>query len=168
MLFRSDVNEVRFSSRAPAWKCIHQPPLLALRGRFAVVDGALANETGTIESGSWAEQGYPHYVGTGAYTWTFEAPEEAGRVFLETPEAAVVASVTLNGQRLATRLWAPYRFELTQALQPGLNTLTLEITSTSVNLLGWNDPWKLIHWQFPNGRTEGQPAGLIAPARLLW
>ncbi|HOW71214.1 MAG TPA: glycosyl hydrolase [Phycisphaerae bacterium] len=61
------------------------------------------------------------------------------------------AAVRLNGQALPPRFWAPYRWDVTQALKEGRNELTVEVTNSLVNRY---DPKQL------------RPSGLIGPVEL--
>jgi hypothetical protein len=46
-----------------------------------------------------------------------------------------VAEVRLNGREAGRRLWAPYRFRVSEFLHEGENTISIKITNTMFNLL---------------------------------
>ena len=62
-----------------------------------------------------------------------------------------IASVTVNGHFIDTRLWAPYRFDITNAIQQGMNHLSITVTNTPANHI----------------MKEKLPSGLLGPVQLL-
>jgi hypothetical protein len=79
------------------------------------------------------------FSGTAVYRRAFDVPSGAAqpsaRVELDLGEVHEVATVRVNGRRLAN-LWSqPYRLDITQALIPGRNTLEIEVTNTAANRL---------------------------------
>ena len=117
-------------------------------GDFSVRDGALVEPVHTV-AGPWTASGYPQYAGTGVYTRTIDNP--GGHVELELADVAMDAvEVRVNGQPAGTRLWEPYRFDLSGKLKPGANQLEIHVT----NALG-------------NAMFGPVPAGLVGPVRLL-
>lgn len=161
-------NELVLSTRTPAWDAPHTPPQAALRGRFAVSDGAAIPAITHLHPGSWAEQGYPNYAGTATYRWELQLDAISGPVYIESDDIAHIATLTVNGRRLPTRLWPPYRFDVTGYLREGRNDIALEVTSTSGNLLGLSDSSLLLHGAEKTTREMPLPAGLVRPLRLRW
>ncbi|MGO8697161.1 MAG: glycosyl hydrolase [Limisphaerales bacterium] len=89
---------------------------------------------------SWSDQADPaikYFSGTATYTRTFAAPGEmlgnGRRLFLDLGKVAVIADVSLNGQKLGTLWKAPYRVEITSALKPGENTLSVKVANLWIN-----------------------------------
>jgi hypothetical protein len=77
------------------------------------------------------------FSGTVTYTTTFDAGEvkPEKNYILDLGSVEMIAAVSLNGKPLRT-LWAPpYRLHLTDAIQSGVNTLTVDVTSTWFNRL---------------------------------
>ena len=77
------------------------------------------------------------FSGTATYTTTFDAGEvKRGTSFmLDLGRVDMIAAVALNNQPIRT-LWAPpYRVDLKEAIQSGVNTLTVEVTGTWFNRL---------------------------------
>jgi hypothetical protein len=79
------------------------------------------------------------FSGTAVYRRAFDVPSGAAqpsaRVELDLGEVHEVATVRVNGRRLAN-LWSqPYRLDITQALIPGRNTLEIKVTNTAANRL---------------------------------
>lgn len=62
-----------------------------------------------------------------------------------------LATLEVNGQRVGVRLWPPYRFDITGALDRGANRIRIGVTNTRANELS----------------DEQLPSGLIGPVRLL-
>ena len=71
------------------------------------------------------EPEYSHFCGTLRYEGTFAAAEKLPRA-VEFPDAGETAEVWLNGKYLGSRISAPYRFDLTDAVITGENKLTVE------------------------------------------
>ena len=90
-----------------------------------------------MQLGSWTEQGYPYFAGTGTYTKVFDLPEHfAGkRVFIQIDCGDDVAEIDINGVRAGTMLWHPYTVEITDQLQPGSNEVKIHVTNTLINFL---------------------------------
>ena len=114
---------------------------LKLIGTFRV-DGANGREsiapiTHTLAPGDWVSMGFPYYAGTGIYSQTLTLPAEYAdkKLFLEAEVGRDVLEVHINGTPAATRLWWPYRVELTGLLVPGENKLELRVINTLANLL---------------------------------
>ena len=90
--------------------------------------------------GSWSDQTDPavkYFSGTATYTRTFAAPAQLlgrdRRLFLDLGKVAVIADVSLNGQKLGTLWNAPYRVEITGAIKPGENTLSVKVANLWIN-----------------------------------
>jgi hypothetical protein len=67
-----------------------------------------------------------------------------------------MASVRVNGQNAGTRLWSPYRLEITTLLKAGANRLEIGVTNTLANRYGQGRP----------GLREKPASGLLGPVRL--
>jgi hypothetical protein len=99
----------------------------------------------------------PDFSGTIRYDTRFTANVPGGaNVCLDLSEVGEVAQVWLNGTLLGTRICRPYRFDATAALQPGENTLRIEVTNTLVYAM--KDDFSRYLSQ--------DPAGLLGPVRL--
>jgi hypothetical protein len=107
-----------------------------LVGAFRLVEGVLRPEVGEI-TGLFTGQGYPHLAQAGLYRQTFTVPERftgGQRLILDPGEVHGCLRVSVNGQEVGCRLWAPYEVDLTPAVRPGKNELTLEVAGTLGNL----------------------------------
>jgi hypothetical protein len=75
------------------------------------------------------------FSGTAIYTTTFESGMFKGIGKLDLGKVEMIASVSLNGKHIRT-LWAPpYIVDIRGYVQQGLNTLTVEVTSSWFNRL---------------------------------
>jgi hypothetical protein len=68
-----------------------------------------------------------------------------------------MASVRVNGQDAGTRLWDPYRLDITALLKAGSNRLEIGVTNTLANRYGQGRP----------GLQGKPPSGLLGPVRLV-
>jgi hypothetical protein len=101
--------------------------------------------------GSWTDL-EPAFSGTAVYERAFEVDEatlEGRRWTLDLGDVRDVAEVTINGRELPARLWAPYAVDVTGALRPGRNTITVGVTNTGAN-----------------ARGEHRASGLLGPVAL--
>jgi len=98
---------------------------------------------------SWEELGAPSFAGPATYRKQFTAPSIPAKkhVYLEISDAHDYARVLLNGKELGAHAWQPYRWDVTGALKPGLNSLEIEV----------NAP--------PPGRPVGAPPPAALPAK---
>ena len=91
------------------------------------------------------------YSGTATYTRTVTltaAQLEAGWT-LDLGTVANAAEVTINGETVGNRIWAPYELEVSDALRVGLNEISVVVTNTD-----------------GNSRGSGQASGLLGPVAL--
>ena len=91
---------------------------------------------------SWSEstdEGVRYFSGIGTYTKTFDAPQswfrEGARLWIDLGDVKNLAVVSLNGKPLGTVWHAPYRVDLTDALKPGNNELSIQVINAWVNRL---------------------------------
>jgi hypothetical protein len=108
-----------------------------------------------LNSGSWHEQGLPWFAGALDYESVFKAPQawENCRVFLELSRVREGVTLHLNHTFCGTRLSPPWRFDVTEAIQPG--------AANAVRLRVWNGLAPL------TSSDEPPPSGLLGPARLV-
>lgn len=118
---------------------------------------------GRIPLGSWDELGLPHYAGALVYTARTTLPDTATqpkeldgahthRVWLDLGRVRGVADVTVNGKSCGTRLWHPYRFDISQAATPGENTIEIRAFNTLGPHFGVGHPsWHVFENQTKSG-----------------
>ncbi|MDR3110035.1 MAG: hypothetical protein LBU65_10190, partial [Planctomycetaceae bacterium] len=75
--------------------------------------------------------------GSVIYTTTFDAGEvkPGSHYEIDLGRVDMIAAVTLNGKPLRTLWTSPYRLDVSDAIQSGTNTLSVEVTSTWFNRL---------------------------------
>ena len=107
-----------------------------------------------IQAGSWEDQGYPYFSGTGAYyaDITISGDVMGRRVFLEAGRVGDLLVVEVNGRNAGVRAWPPYRVEITPFLCPGPNLFVLKVTNSARN--------------FFEGPDKNNPSGLLEVPRL--
>jgi hypothetical protein len=84
--------------------------------------------------------GLPHYAGTFQLTRSVQLDPEPGEVTLRFPDEALmfagVAQLSVDGNALPVRPWAPYAWRVPAGtLQAGPNEITLSITNTLMGQL---------------------------------
>ena len=122
---------------------------------------------------SWSqhpEAGVKYFSGTAAYVKTLQIPADMvaknRRVYLDLGNVQVIAQVKLNGKDLGITWKAPYRYDVTGAIQAGENVLEIRVTNNWVNrLIGdeqlpedskRNPEGNLVEW--PKWLQEGKPS----------
>ena len=102
---------------------------------------------------SWTEwPDMEYFSGAVCYETSFLSTSVTGKqVLLDLGSVYEIASVTVNGHFIDTRLWAPYRFDITNAIQQGMNHLSITVTNTPANHI----------------MKEKLPSGLLGPVQLL-
>ena len=129
---------------------------------------------------SWSENSDPgvrYFSGHGTYTKHVDAPavwfKSGSPVMLDLGEVANLAEVTVNGKSLGIVWKAPYRVDVTSAIKPGDNVITIRVVDLWVNrLIGDAQPGttKKITFTGSNPYKSDSPlvpAGLIGPVRFL-
>lgn len=113
------------------------------------------------------------FSGTVVYTTEFSAGElEAdAKVNLDLGNVEVIASVYINDKHVGT-LWSPpYRLDVTDAIESGLNRLTIKVTSSWFNRLVYDaglpenerKTWTIAG---PGKNAKPQQSGLLGPVIL--
>ena len=115
------------------------------------------------------------FSGSVRYETQVDIAKEPGKQYvLDLGQVDMVASVSVNG-KFVRNLWcAPYKVDVTCALQDGANTLSIEVTSTWFNRLVYDaslpEPerktWAL---RWPSKDALLQPCGLMGPVEVtVW
>ncbi len=88
--------------------------------------------------------GMEDFSGTAVYEASFDYGGVAGEIFiLDLGNVREFASVTVNGIPVGTRFWAPFCFDITDALREGTNAIRIEVTNTPAN--------RIMHAMLPSG-----------------
>ncbi|QDV74064.1 glycosyl hydrolase [Botrimarina mediterranea] len=115
------------------------------------------------------------FVGEARYETTFEieSPPKQGRISLQVGGAAALAEVIVNGVDCGVAWTAPWRVEVTDALQSGTNRMTIVTPSTWKNRLvaerslpeADRTAWTSAPVRLAN--NDLTPFGLLGPIQLL-
>lgn len=113
--------------------------------------------SGCFELGDWTEQtGRKSFSGTVTYEaeFTYNSAVTYGTqeepVILDLGEVHEIAAVKVNGRPVGVRMWAPYRFNIGEALKDGENIIQIDVTNTPAN-------------KFENAKVV---SGLLGPVRV--
>jgi hypothetical protein len=106
---------------------------------------AIRRENEEIETGSWAEQGYPYFSGCMEYTQNVDVEGnffKGRKCFLDAGDGIrEYAEVFINGTYIDTRIWLPFRVDITGFLKAGKNKITLRVRNTPKNIMAkWREP----------------------------
>ena len=114
------------------------------------------------------------FSGTVTYSITFDVGEirKGKRFVLDLGRVEMIAVVSVNGKPLRTLWTPPYRIDLTEAVQSGRNTLTVEVTGTWFNRLVYDagQPEEERKTWTISGPSKDEPlreSGLLGPVRLM-
>jgi hypothetical protein len=85
--------------------------------------------SGAIEVGPWAEAGLGSFSGAVSYQRDLDLTDP-GTVVLDLGTVRGTAEVYVNGQPAGVRIWSPYRFDLTDLVRDGRNSITVTVRNT--------------------------------------
>ena len=114
--------------------------------------------------GPWNEQGLPFYAEGVAYSQRFEISQPAGRYVVRLPSwYGSVAEVRVGGRSAGYIVSRPWELDVTDRLQPGMNTIEVRVIGTLKNTLGphHGNPvlGKAWPWAFRQAPAVGPPPG---------
>ncbi|ADV83038.1 glycosyl hydrolase [Terriglobus saanensis] len=128
---------------------------------------------------SWpdsSDAGIKYFSGTGTYSKTINASADWLRkntqIWLDLGDVKNIAEVTLNGKSLGQVWHAPYRVNLTSALKPGKNELSVKVTNAWVNrLIGDQQSDAKVKYTFADvkpykANSPLLPSGLLGPVKI--
>ena len=128
----------------------------------------------TISLAPWGDLGYRWYSGSAVYEQSVELSkaEASGTVVLDLGDVRHHVEVIVNNRSLGSRVWPPYRFDLTGAVNAGSNTVRLRVSNLAANEMRWRrderrmgDPWHR-YWHEDNIESERLVSGLLGPVKL--
>jgi hypothetical protein len=139
-------------------------PVLTITGPWAVeFDRAFGGPKDAVifqELTDWTkrpEEAIKYYSGTATYRKTLDiSPDMLGqdrRLCLNLGRVAVMARVTLNGKDLGVAWKAPFRIDMTSAVQPGENRLEVQVVNLWPNRMIGDEHLPLDCELGPDGKT---------------
>ena len=106
-----------------------------VKGTMVAKSFTIAEESG-ISPDNITTSGYPFYRGAVLMKYQLDLQKE-GKVFLNMDKPfAHMVGVVVNGEEVATRMWEPFRVEITSAVRSGINEIELVLYSSNRNFLG--------------------------------
>ena len=174
----------REKSKAASYKvpAVHETELATLDGHWDLnfQPGRGAPATTSLDSLiSWPDSqdaGIKYFSGTGTYTRTIDVSpdwtKKDTQLWLDLGDVKNLARVMLNGKPLGVVWHAPYRVNITSAVKPGKNELSVEVTNAWVNrLIGDEQPDVKIKYTFADvkpykANSPLLPSGLLGPVKL--
>ena len=122
------------------------------------------------------DTGIKYFSGAGTYTKTVQASDDwfknGARVWIDLGDVKNLAEVTVNGKALGIVWHAPYRVDVTGALKPGANDVTIRVTNAWVNrLIGDEQPGATTKYTFTpmkpyKANSPLLSSGLLGPVKL--
>ncbi len=128
---------------------------------------------------SWSDStdaGVKYFSGTGTYTKTVQASAEwfkpGATLWLDLGDVKNLAEVSVNGTSLGVVWHTPYRVDVTKALKPGKNEVTIKVVNAWVNrLIGDQQPnaTKYTYADITPYTADSplQPSGLLGPVMVV-
>jgi len=117
-----------------------------------------------------------YFSGIGTYTKTINAPadwfKKGAQLWLDLGDVKNLAEISVNGENLGVVWHAPYRVNVTTALKPGPNQLTIKVVNAWVNrLIGDQQPGakKYTYADVQPYKADSPllPSGLIGPVQVV-
>ncbi|MBN2582696.1 MAG: hypothetical protein JXL80_06475 [Planctomycetes bacterium] len=154
---RQGKNELVIKTSSTFRPSLNLDQVLYLSGDFTVAGQGehevLSISRSMVQTGSWAQQGFPYFSGIGRYEQAFDVPRELAeqRLFLDFERVAHVVQVHINGQEASVLPWPPYSLEVTGLIKPGRNRIVLRVANAMANLF----------------HLKAEPSGLLGRVTLV-
>jgi hypothetical protein len=84
---------------------------------------------------AWTKTPLANFSGTAIYEKSFTLPDSYRdkRLVLDLGRVSSVAEVYVNGRQAGTLVWSPYRLDITDFINTGINHLKIRLTNTEAN-----------------------------------
>jgi hypothetical protein len=133
---------------------------VVLSGSFRVEErDVLVQSSVNINTGSWTNQGYPNFAGTGVYSQEVIIPYLTKKVWLRIEGTDEAVEVWINGKFCNIRLWPPYQYDITDFVVKGVNVIVIKITNNFGNLF---------LRRFRSLKGERKDAGIIGNVAIIF
>ncbi len=128
---------------------------------------------------SWsdsADPGVKYFSGVGTYTKTVQAQagwfKKGSQMWLDLGDVKNLAEVTVNGKNLGVVWHAPYRVDVTSALKPGANEISIKVINAWVNRLIGDEQPGATKYTFADvkpykANSPLLPSGLLGPVAVV-
>nr|MDO8076780.1 glycosyl hydrolase [Candidatus Freyarchaeota archaeon] len=139
-------NQITIKTRYPDFRdkipSTHGIEPVVLVGKFAVKEQKIEEPKFKALEKAEKESGFPYYSGDITLRQKINLEEEylERKLMLECTGFRDAVTIRVNGKEAGTRLWPPYRVDITELVQKGENELEIIITNTAENLLGTPKP----------------------------
>jgi hypothetical protein len=122
------------------------------------------------------DAGVKYFSGVATYTKTVQASpawfKKGSRLWIDLGEVRNLAVVSVNGKKVGEPWHAPYRVDVTSALKPGSNEVSIQVVNAWVNrLIGDEQPGatKLTFADVKPYKANSPllPSGLLGPVAVI-
>jgi hypothetical protein len=161
------VAESKLADVGGPWKVSFQP-------------GRGAPESATLDAlVSWSDStdpGIKFFSGEGTYTNTIQASADwftkGSHLWIDLGDVKNLAEVTVNGKSLGVVWHAPYRVDVTSALKPGANEISVKVVNAWVNRLIGDEQPGATKYTFADvkpyrANSPLLPSGLLGPVAIV-
>jgi hypothetical protein len=123
-----------------------------------------------------SDLGIKYFSGVGTYTEKIQAPVEwfkkGARYWIDLGEVRNLAVVTVNGKEMGETWHAPYRIDVTSALKPGPNEISIKVVNAWVNRLIGDEQPGATRFTFADvkpyrANSPLLPSGLLGPVTVI-
>ena len=130
----------------------------------------------TVPLGDFSQRGLPWFSGRALYKKTIEITKNPGcRYLLELGRVRWYAEIWVNQTLCGTRVWEPYRVDITEQLTDGQNEIAVVVANAAAcerrhmlvdegMALAWNRYWNEDNI---DREPEALMAGLLGPVRIV-
>ena len=129
-----------------------------------------------VTLGSWTGQHLDWYSGRALYSKEFVLEEPSGPVEIDLGKVCYCAEIWINGKLAGTRLWRPYRVDITDYVHAGTNRIDVVAANLLANRMRWDifddNKANLIarRWHYSTILRDGWSleSGLVGPVTLKY
>jgi hypothetical protein len=119
--------------------------------------------------GSWYDYGLHRYTGFVDYETTFHLDNPYPEAILDLGSVLYMAEVWINGKNAGSRLWRPFRYDISGFIKEGENSIRIRVGNLVHNEMCLvNDVEESIHFWGKTGipLLEDLDAGLFGPVKI--
>jgi hypothetical protein len=128
---------------------------------------------------SWSDStdaGVKYFSGAGTYTKTIQASadwfKKGSQLWIDLGDVKNLAEVTVNGKNLGVVWHTPYRIDVTSALKPGANEVSIKVINAWVNRLIGDEQPGATKYTFADvkpykANSPLVPSGLLGPVAVI-